>query len=165
MILALILSLLPLSTPTSCPDLNGHYIKQGEDGRVHMRIVQEGCETISLEYFIYSHPDSSRTQHHFRLDGMAHPDGGWFGAPWSRPVQARFFGDTLALSAVPHDSIAEWNEARFNLLTSGELCVRFDEPPRAHFHAKTMGRVNGEGEAAENDAATRSDLGCEGQRT
>ena len=164
MLLTLIMALLFQPAHSPCPQLAGHYVLQGADGRVHIRIEQVACEGVSIDYYVFSFPDSSHTLHRLRLDGKPHPDGGWFGMSGSRPVLARFIGDTLALSAARHDSTAEWNEARFHVLPSGDLCERFDEPPSAHLRGDTAARVKGEGQAAEDVAASRSRPGCQGPR-
>ena len=159
--LALSLTLLaPARAP--CPDLSGHFVVQGEDGRVQVRVVQWRCDSVAISYEIHSAGDSSNTHHRFRVDNRPRLDPGWFGDPRRRKTTAAFRADTLVLAA-PADSaeLPEWTEARLYLLPSRELCLRFTGPIPAFGGDSRAGRVLIEGQAGENDAADRSDgYGC-----
>jgi hypothetical protein len=148
---------------STCPDLSGRYVIQGQDGRVYVTIKQTRCQRITIEWLIYSHPDTSRTTHHLVLDGKFHADTDWFGERAQRLTSAQFRSGTLEIVSKPAETKDKagfgWKQL-FEVLPNKDLCTRFFESHTEAWSASRAGRQKSIDRAGEDDAARRSEKGC-----
>jgi hypothetical protein len=57
----------------ACPNLSGHYVLQGEDGVVHFRVIQQGCERVEIQRTnVYLGQTSAVERLVFIVDGKPH---------------------------------------------------------------------------------------------
>jgi hypothetical protein len=57
----------------ACPNLSGHYVLQGEDGVVHYRVIQQGCERVEIQRTnVYLGQTSAVERLVFIVDGKPH---------------------------------------------------------------------------------------------
>src|SRR5262245_26663295 len=82
-----------------CPDLSGRFRLNGEDGYVAISVVQSTCEALSIEWNMYSHPDTVRGKHEVRADGTPRRVRQWFGGSDSMFVIAEWRGQHLEIRA------------------------------------------------------------------
>ena|SRR5438876_1160890 len=142
---------------STCPDLSGRYVEQGEDGRVYISIKQTRCETIEIDRVASSYLGSSREIHVLRLDGKFHEDISWFGDREKQVTAATFRSKLLELIARSDkatDASAFLWKLAFELLSNGDLCERFLD---SHGSSSSVaGRQRSSGQSAEDEAARRS---------
>ena len=142
---------------STCPDLSGRYVKQGEDGRVYISIKQTRCETIEIEWVAGSYGHTSGGTHVLHLDGKFHEDTSWFGGTGKQLTSATFRSKILELIARPEKaadaSAFPWKLA-FELLPNGDICERFLD---SHGSSSSVaGRQGSSDPPAEDEAARRS---------
>jgi pimeloyl-ACP methyl ester carboxylesterase len=141
----------------ACPDLSGKYIIPGEDGSVFVTISQTRCDSINIEWLIYSYPDSSRTNHVLPLDGKFHRDTVWYGGSGTQLTSAQFKADALELAeraTVARDTPVV-RKRWFMLLPNmdADLCIRWVE--RETVVKQLAGRQVYAGSAGVAEAARR----------
>jgi len=57
----------------ACPNLSGHYVLQGEDGRVHYAVRQRGCDRVEINRTdTYLDKTSAAETQVFIVDGKPH---------------------------------------------------------------------------------------------
>jgi hypothetical protein len=148
---------------STCPDLSGRYVVQGEDGRVLIHIKQTRCQRITIERMIYSYPDISRTTHQLVLDGKFHADTGWFGERAQRLTSAQFRSVRLEIVSQPaktKDGAGfAWKQS-LEMLPNRDLCTRFFDSYTKAWSVSRAGRQKSTDRAGEDDAARRSEEGC-----
>jgi hypothetical protein len=94
----LYLTLFPSVNASSlCPNLSGKFMIQGEDGQVHISIVQQGCERITIIRENSYLGDVTTERHILTIDGKAQPDSAWFGGLKQSKTSAKFVGSKLQL--------------------------------------------------------------------
>jgi hypothetical protein len=110
---------------TVCPDLSGRFMLPGEDGHVAIRIVQATCESLTIDWLIYSHPDTSPGTYVIRADGRARRERQWFQGPDSTWLTATWQGEHLEIVAetTPGDSRGVHWELSLGLTSKSNLCV------------------------------------------
>jgi len=61
------------ASASACPNLSGHYVLQGEDGRVHYAVRQRGCDRVELDRTdAYLGKTSAVETQVFIVDGKPH---------------------------------------------------------------------------------------------
>jgi hypothetical protein len=148
---------------STCPDLSGRYVIQGEDGRVFVTIKQTRCERITIEWLISSYSGTSRTTHVLALDGKFHTDTGWFGERGKQLTSAQFRSDTLEILSKSNEtrgtSVFGW-KLLFAPLPNKDLCTKFFDPHEASWSGRRAGRQKSNTPDDEDEAARRSEEGC-----
>jgi hypothetical protein len=107
------------------PDLTGRFTLPGEDGRVEITIAQVNCESLTIDWRIFSYPDTAPGTYIVRVDGKARRQEQWFGRSDSTWITATWRGDHLEIAGheAPNDSSRiQWDLA-LGLTTKGNLCV------------------------------------------
>jgi hypothetical protein len=121
MMLPLVLAMSFLSPVGACADLSGRYVRQGEDNRVYVSIVQTGCERIAITWDKSLPP--ARVPFPLVLDGRFHTTNPrWFGF---RQISTSLNDATLKILMVgqsPGDAANPYT-LRLTLLADGDLCV------------------------------------------
>ena len=89
-----------LAVGAQCPDLSGAYMIQGEDGQVHIAIVQYKCDRIAIVRKNSYLGSQTSEKHTLALDGKEHADTPWLGARRQPRTSARFVGSELVVDTV-----------------------------------------------------------------
>src|SRR3954466_10037116 len=63
-----------------CPDLSGKYMIQGEDGQVHVSILQEHCDSAIVRRDSGYLGKITSEEHVLKLDGTVQKDSPWLGS-------------------------------------------------------------------------------------
>ena len=86
---------LPVSARSPCPNLSGKFMLQGEDGQVHISMIQHGCERITIirQSGYLGHITTER--HVLKIDGKAQKDSPWLGGLRQAMTAAKFVGSEL----------------------------------------------------------------------
>lgn len=114
---------------TVCPDLAGQFTLPGEDGHVAITIAQTERESLTIDWLIYSYPDTAPGTYSVRVDGRWRRQKQWFGGADSTWIAASWRGDHVEIVAreTPTDSNrVQWRLA-FGLTSKRNLCVGFGE--------------------------------------
>jgi hypothetical protein len=97
--LSLALAVACLAAPP-CPDLSGTYVRQGEDGQVHISIQQHGCDRIRIRRNTnYLGATINVEEHLLKLNGSEQRDSAWFGGSEPYRTSAKFVGSELQVHA------------------------------------------------------------------
>ena len=159
----MLLSLLVLlhqasSTPSTCPNLSGRYVIQGEDGQVFISIVQTRCARIVIEWNYGSPAGPGSSTHVLALDARFHADGGWFGGG-RQQTSAGFRSGKLEIVARPlksaDTSVFIWKQVLEP--ARGDLCTRFLDSHAKSWSAILAGRSKAPGSSGADEAAGRSE--------
>jgi hypothetical protein len=163
LVLAFVLLLQQSSaSPAGCKDLSGHYVIQGEDGRVYITLAQTRCTRIAMDWKSSSYAHESRWRHVLMLDGRSHLEAEWYGSG-RQLTSAQLRSGKLDIVVRPPKSVDTttflWKRV-LELLPNGDICVRFLDSPKWSWIAMRAGRQRGTGRAGEDEAVRRSEKGC-----
>jgi hypothetical protein len=144
----------------ACPDLSGKYVIQGEDGRVHITIVQTHCKRVAIEW---NNNPTADSKHTLPLDGRFRVDSGWFGFRERLLTAAQMHPDGLEIIAKPASSadtsVFLWKHM-LELLPNGDLCARLLDSRGKPASPMLAARRKSSGRTGETEAARRSERGC-----
>jgi hypothetical protein len=62
------------ASASACPNLSGHYVLQGQDGRVRYAVRQQGCDRVEIDRYLGE--ASAVETHVFIVDGKPHGKAG-----------------------------------------------------------------------------------------
>jgi len=87
-----------VATP-KCLDVSGKYIFQGEDGQVHISILQERCDRVTIRRDSGYLGKITSEEHVLKLDGTVQDDASWLGSTDRYQTSAKFNDSTLQFEA------------------------------------------------------------------
>ena len=150
------------ASPAGCRDLSGHYVIQGEDGRVYVTLEQTRCKRLAMDWKTSSYAGESRSRHVLVLDGRSHLEANWYGSG-RQLTSAQVLSGKLDIVVRPAGSLDTttflWKRV-LELLPNGDICVRFLDSPRWSWISMLAVRQRGAGRAGEDRAARQSENGC-----
>jgi hypothetical protein len=109
----------------ACPDLSGRFTLPGEDGHVAIRIEQVKCDSLIIDWLIYSYPDTSPGTYVVHVDGRARREKQWFHGRDSTWITATWRGDYLEIvsEGSPRNQRGDHWEMSFRLTARNNLCI------------------------------------------
>ena len=87
-----------VATP-KCLDVSGKYIFQGEDGQVHISILQQRCDRVTIRRDSGYLGKITSEEHVLKLDGTIQKDSPWLGSADQYETSAKFNRSTLQIEA------------------------------------------------------------------
>lgn len=136
-----------------CPNLTGRYRLNGEDGYVAITITQPNCQSITIDWMIYSYRDTTPGIHTLEVDGRYRRHQRWFGGTDSTWNAASWRGEHLEITsneARDGSGPVPW-ELALGLTAKGNLCVGHRRGPTVRGQA--AGRVGGRAENGPDDSS------------
>src|SRR5215467_3067258 len=86
------------ATP-ECLDVSGKYMIQGEDGQVHISILQERCDRAIIRRDSGYLGKITSEEHVLKLDGTVQDDSAWLGSTGRYETSAKFNDSALQIEA------------------------------------------------------------------
>jgi hypothetical protein len=86
------------ATP-ECLDVSGKYMSQGEDGQVHISILQERCDRATIRRDSGYLGKITSEEHVLKLDGTVQEDSPWLGSTDRYETSAKFNRSALQIEA------------------------------------------------------------------
>ena len=86
------------ATP-KCLDVSGKYMFQGEDGQVHISILQERCDRATIRRDSGYLGKITSEEHVLKLDGTVQEDSPWLGSADRYETSAKFNHSALQIEA------------------------------------------------------------------
>jgi hypothetical protein len=86
------------ATP-ECLDVSGKYMFQGEDGQVHISILQERCDRATIRRDSGYLGKITSEEHVLKLDGTVQEDSPWLGSTDRYETSAKFNRSALQIEA------------------------------------------------------------------
>ena len=86
------------ATP-KCLDVSGKYVIQGEDGQVHISILQERCDRATIRRDSGYLGKITSEEHVLKLDGTVQEDSPWLGSTDRYETSAKFNNSALQIEA------------------------------------------------------------------
>jgi len=86
------------ATP-KCLDVSGKYVFQGEDGQVHISILQEHCDRAIIRRDSGYLGKITSEEHVLKLDGTVQHDSPWLGSTDRYETSAKFNDSALQIEA------------------------------------------------------------------
>jgi hypothetical protein len=87
-----------VATP-NCLDVSGKYMFQGEDGQVHISILQERCDRAIIRRDSGYLGKITSEEHVLKLDGTVQYDSPWLGSTDPYETSAKFNDSSLQIEA------------------------------------------------------------------
>ena len=134
-----------------CPNLTGRYRLNGEDGYVAITITQPNCQSITIDWMIYSYRDTTPGTHTLEVDGRFRRKQQWFGRTDSTWIAASWRGEHLEITsneARDGSGPVSW-ELALGLTAKGNLCV--GQRPGPTMRGQFADRVGGRPENSPDD--------------
>jgi hypothetical protein len=82
-----------------CPDVSGKYMFQGEDGQVHISILQERCDRAIIRRDSGYLGKITSEEHVLKFDGTVQDDSPWLGSTDRYETSAKFNDSALQIEA------------------------------------------------------------------
>lgn len=88
-----------VAAPSECLDVSGKYMFQGEDGQVHISILQERCDRAIIRRDSGYLGKITSEEHVLKLDGTVQADSPWLGSTDRYQTSAKFNHSALQIEA------------------------------------------------------------------